>query len=504
MNQLLIDQQAEAEQDQYLFQCFHDSGQLEELLSSTYTILAGRKGAGKTAIAQYLVREFDSYQIDIACRFSIRNFNADKSGNRKDKLNDVLSFIVIKTVQKLLEVNYFDAKATGYWNNFLSQSGLQHISSYDEFKVSKESTKKSFSGKLGIPKFFGGIGTQSDAVTQKERVEISESPLSLYERLKESIPADKKIILFIDDISDYLSDSDPGDLREDLDVIQDLLLYLQTVNYELKEQGAQARFVALMRDDLFDFMGGSNVNKLRRDSLYIRWGENDLAQLLIRRLPSLVGNLEDHLRNPIKSLKTVFPDSIFGERVKESSLQQYQSYFYCYMVAISFNRPRDFLQFCHVLRKKLGTRRPVVEFKNIQAAEQEYSDYFLNEVKDELFIVSGILEYDLEQTRIGELVDLLNKENGFGFQQLRTDLGRFFNIKTGGKTGKTGNASIEKFILELWRYGIIGFSEKKNEVIHFKYLSDSSSLFRTKTKEYKYHLHRGLWWFARKNKGELS
>ena len=503
MNQLLINKQAEAEQDQYLFQCFHDSGQLEELLSSTYTILAGRKGTGKTALAQYLVRESDNYQIDIAYRFSIRNFNADKSGNRKDKLNDVLAFIVIKTAQKLLEVNYFDVKAAGYWNNFLSQSGFQDISSYDEFKVSKESTKKSFSGKLGIPKLLAGIGAQSDAVIQKERVKISESPLSLYERLKESIPTDKKIILFIDDISDYLNDSDSGDLKEDLDVIQDLLLYLQTVNYELREQGVKARFVALMRDDLFDFMGGSNVNKLRRDSLYIKWRENDFAQLLIRRLPALADALEDHLRNPIKSLKTVFPDSILEGRVKESSLQQYQSYFYCYMVAISFNRPRDFLQFCHALRKKLSTRHPV-EFKNIQAAEQEYSDYFLNEVKDELFIVSGILEYDLEQTRMGELVDLLNKENGFGFQQLRTDLGRFFNIKTGGKTGKTGNASIEKFILELWRYGIIGFSEKKNEVIHFKYLSDSSNLFRTKIKEYKYHLHRGLRWFAKKNKGDIS
>ena len=502
MSALLIDQQAEAEQDDYLLQCFHDSGYLDQLLSSSHTILAGRKGAGKTAIAQYLVQEVENYPIDIACRFSIRNFNTDKTGSKKNKLNDVLLFIAVRTVQKLLEGGHFDGEATEYWKHFLSQSGLQQISDFDTFKVSKESKRRKLSGKLGISKFLAGISAQSDTVSQQERTKISESPLSLYERLKESMPPGKKIIIFVDDISDYLNDSASKRLKEDLDIIQSLLLHLQTVNYELKEQGVSARFIALMRDDLFDFMEGSNVNKLKRDSLSIEWGENDFAQLLIRRIPSLFGDLEENLQNPIKSLKRIFPDAIFEETIKKFLTQRYQSYFYCYMMAVSFNRPRDFLQFCYALRDRLSTRRPA-EFKNIQAAEQEYTDYFLSEVKDELFIVSSILGHDLKETRINELVNLLNKENGFKLQQLRSDLGRFFKIKTGGKKGKVGSESIEQFIQELWRYGIIGFSVDKEKFIQFKYISKSSDLLKANIKEHRYHLHRGLWWFAKKNKANL-
>lgn len=57
MKTLSISKQTEAEKDAYLLDCFYDSGVIEELVGEGYTILAGRKGAGKSAIAKFLEKK---------------------------------------------------------------------------------------------------------------------------------------------------------------------------------------------------------------------------------------------------------------------------------------------------------------------------------------------------------------------------------------------------------------------------------------------------------------
>ena len=42
MSTLYINKQTEAEKDDYLLDCFHDTGLLTELVNSSYTILTGR------------------------------------------------------------------------------------------------------------------------------------------------------------------------------------------------------------------------------------------------------------------------------------------------------------------------------------------------------------------------------------------------------------------------------------------------------------------------------
>ena len=54
MAALYINKQTEAEKDTFLLDCFHDSGIIQELVDSNFTILSGRKGMGKSAIARYL------------------------------------------------------------------------------------------------------------------------------------------------------------------------------------------------------------------------------------------------------------------------------------------------------------------------------------------------------------------------------------------------------------------------------------------------------------------
>lgn len=498
MPTLYINQQTEAEKDAYLFDCFHDSGIIQELVESNYTILSGRKGMGKSAIARYLEKNSGEFGVNFVLRLSIRNFNVKKLDSDKATLDAILYYVVVKTIQKMLNVNYFTPDGEKYWKDFLLTNGLQQLSDYESFITTKKKRKAGFTIKAMVSHLFvkGEVNGNGSFETEKSRSEIADTPSSLFDSLRQSIDGDQKVMIFIDDISDYLDESDKETLHKDLAIIKDLLLNLQAYNLNFLEEDKNIRFVSLVRDDIFEFMQGSNINKLKTDSLKIEWTEKDFASLLIKRMPYFDDQQVAALSDPINSIKTRFPDEIFTTFLQSFSTNRYHSNFYAYMAAISFNRPRDFLQFCYALRNRLSVKHPAT-YENIDAAEIEYSDYFIQELRDELYIASRVFDFDFTQERINQLVDIMSNKDTFNASELKSELSKMIGQKT-----STGHKKIDMLLSELWRYGVIGVSERQDKIIKFKYLSDTAVFTAEKIKSYSFFLHRGLWWFARKRKGK--
>lgn len=492
MNNFRIQQQTEAEKDTFLIKCFHNPGFVERIIENNYSIVAGRKGAGKTAIAKYLEKKSREYNIDLVYRISIREvFSSDKTDS-----NSILFFLIIKTIQYLLSQNIFSEseKIKKYWIDFLTQNGLQNITNYESFVESKKSHKAGYSltgilNYLGLAKTEALVDLQDDS--EYSKAVISNSPSFLITNLKKSIPKDKSFLIFIDDLSDHLDDKNETAIKKSIDIIKDILFHLSFYNSELMDFGLKCRFISLLRDDLFEFMDGSNINKLRSDTFMLRWDEKGFASLLIKRLPFYQDNLEKYLVDPIESLRKQFPDEIFTKILNNFNTKRYSTNFYAYIVAISFNRPRDFLKFCYAMRDRLSLKHPV-EIENIESAEIEYSDYFTQELKDELFIASKIIKFEADYDGLNRLVDLLSQRNGFNVSQLRTGLGQYLGEKT-----SIGRKKIEYLIYELWWYGIIGFQNRQvqKNIIHYRYISNSIPLTKERIKEYLFFLHRGLWWF---------
>lgn len=496
MNPFRISKQTEAEKDEFLYECFHDTGCIESLIDKNLSIISGRKGAGKTALAKYLEKKSKDYNIDFAFRISIRNISVTENDEKLDRIHSIVFYLIIQSIQKLLDEDLLDSGSKEYWHNFLIQNGVQGISDYEAFVESQKKNSRGFNFmtmfSAGFSKVSGGANTNAES--QLSRTTISNSPSSLINSLVQSLPKDKIIFIFIDDISDHLDNADSKKLKADIALIQQLLLDLETYNSIFSDAEKKFRFVSLLREDLFDFMEGSNVNKLRSDSLNLEWNEKSFAGLLIRRLPFFQDNLKESLLNPVDAIHKQFPDVIFSSTLENFSTNHYQTNFYAYMVAISFNRPRDFLMFCYAMRDRLSERHPAT-IDNIESAEVEYADYFINELRDELFLASKLLNCDLNNDRLNQLIDILSQKEGFKFPQLRSDIGKYL-----GETGGVGKMKVELFIQELWRYGILGFHEGQNGIIGFNYIKNHKLFLVWKIKEYIYFLHRGLWWFTQKRK----
>lgn len=492
---LLIDKQTEAEKDSQLLDCFYDSGAIDELVKSSYTVLTGRKGAGKSAIARYLEKKHDDFGVDYVIRLSVRNFNLKSDGQSKDILESMLVFIAIKTAKKLLDNKLLKKSAEEFWSDFFTTNGLNGISDYESFIATKKTTKRTINFRAAFSLFAkaeGGVDGEDGK--ESGRTVIAATSGNLFDSLTQSLPEDKYYLIFVDDISDYLDESDSKNIKRDINIIQDLLLKMQTFNLDLADAGLKSRFISLVRDDLFDFMEGSNTGKIKSDSLPLEWCEKDFARLIINRMAVLQDDLEASLEDPIAKLKEWFPDNIFSDLLKNFDTNRYESNFYAYMAAVSFNRPRDFLKFCYALRDRLSSDHPATK-ENIESAEIEYTDYLELELRNELFIASKVFDYDLSHTRVNYLIRIMTKKDVFSYSELRTELGKFF------KENKVGHKKVEQLLDELWRYGVIGVKEKEDLIIRFRYLYSSAIFSKDRFKDYKFYLHRGLWWFAKKNLG---
>src|ERR1043165_105093 len=102
MNGFKVSKQTEAEKDEFLVECFHDAGFIESLIRSNFSIVTGRKGTGKTALARFLEQKGLDYGVDFTIRVSVRDISLGLEQEKKDHVNSILFFTLIKTIQKFL------------------------------------------------------------------------------------------------------------------------------------------------------------------------------------------------------------------------------------------------------------------------------------------------------------------------------------------------------------------------------------------------------------------
>lgn len=487
----LIGSQSQAEKDDYLFDCFHDSGFLSEIINSDYSILAGRKGTGKTAIARFLEDRYEAYDLLMSKRVSITAFSdANKEPDDENIRERILVFILLTTAKELFEKGYLMQDSNSFWKRVFTSFGLGKTSTYESFRTKLKANS------LGLDiKVLSG-----ELREEREESDLTINSETLFAALVDSleeIGRQTSYLFFIDDLSDYLDNLSKEDMKLDIHIIKEVLIKLDTYNVHIKDEQKGLRFVACLRDDIFEFMEGSNINKLKTNAHFLRWNEESFACLLIKRLPHFSDNLASALAKPMESIKSVFPDEIFTEKLSHFESKRYATNFYAYMVAISFNRPRDFLAFCYALRSRLSLKHPATA-ENVDSAEIEYSDYFKGEIRDELYLASKILDFDSDENFLNRVIDSLAERDNFNANQIRTSLSPLLKEKT-----SVGRKKIERFVYQMWSYGIIGFkSTQEEKIISFNYVNATRGLIQDKIDKTIFFLHRGLYWFAQKRKKE--
>lgn len=395
-----------------LSEVFVKNDYLDALLNNNIYYLIGEKGTGKTAYAVYLSNA--EYRNTRATLKFISGTDYEKFHElkKRDQL-DISGYVDIwKTILLLLLAKSVteNDKVVSVFNKSNLDNLLEAIDEYYNNAFSPEiinALKIVDSSELAakiVSKYveFGG--------SKGNTVEYSETRLqmNLYYICKHfsdclgKLKLKRDVVLFIDGI-----DVRPNQIpyNEYLDCIKGLASASWSLNTDLfanvRDSAGQFRIVLLLRPDIFNSLSLQNAtNKLADNSVFLEWRTTykDYPNSTLYKMANKLLAYDQNITEPNQAIWEQYfdwklPSSNRAERDYDTAFIEF--------LKISLSRPRDIQIILSILQKmmrraNLGSLQKFdYDTFNSDSFQNDYSEYFLSSLKDQLSFYYSESDYRL-------------------------------------------------------------------------------------------------------------
>ncbi|MGY4798141.1 P-loop ATPase, Sll1717 family [Lysinibacillus fusiformis] len=487
-----IDGEKESSYENFDRLFYTKNSKYNEIMHPEKFIISGRKGTGKTILANYIVKNLSTQKNTVCTVFNKDDFKLQKliDLDYRDLKKDELSlfwkwFFLLQIAQSLLST-----KSWRFKNPFSTENKLRKFLSTkypdDIFKLINfnKSRSKKYNVKSQYKKSPAQInGEAEDSYSKSEHYEHKEY-YALLAKLEElvfnSLKNNYEAFLIFDDL-DELEEQLTEDssyyklIKSMIETINDLNMKLQKLNKQ------HTKIVVLLRSDILEEIHehSSNSNKvvtLGETKLY--WiakkynhpAEHILMDLILHKIRQSVSEYSTLDNRAL--YKKLFPKKINDKEVVD------------YLLDYSFGRPRDIIRYLQLIIESNPLEK-TFEPSYFKDCAQNYSTWFYHELMNEISIrpnkneiIDGIL-----------LIKNLKKRN-MKYQQIEqyyeTHKSDYPNIK-----------NLKDVLKQLFKIGVIGNSwihrrDSKGEPIYYYswgYRDDS-----TKDPNFSQHfvVHYGL------------
>ena len=457
----------ESKEEDLKYFCYID--EVKMLLNGEKNIVVGRKGEGKTAIAQYI---YNINQHDVfSTQLTFKNFPFNKlyelSNSQYTSPNQYISiwkYIIYTTICKLMIKN----------NNIKSPvvSKLKKLFINDE----QDNLEKIIS-KYTLKGFGLNIATAGISIDrEKNNTEIEWLDLiEIFEKIvSNNIDKSKYYIVFDELDEDYKNFDDTKEEKRYFDLLTGLLKAVQDVRFIFKRLNLEIYPIVFLRSDIYSRIKYSDKNKWSDILLKIFWNEEKIKKLLCHRLKIVYGTSD-------LSFSECW-EKIFGtKKVGYGNKQQKKMNSFDYILRSTDKRPRDiirYLQLCangmlsdHDIKKK-----SFISPNLIKQVDDEFSEYLKNEIIDEIY--SELPEYE----EVFSILSLIRKQT-FNLQ----DFIDYYKQRI--EQGADLNKAPKEILKILFEASVIGNVPKMSNKNIFKYESDSAKFNFNE----KIIIHRGLY-----------
>ncbi|OBZ11132.1 MULTISPECIES: P-loop ATPase, Sll1717 family [Bacillales] len=435
----------EANGDEKLSEYFYPIPGFEDILNGNKRYVIGRKGTGKTAICEKLRIEsklnHQWHTANLSLRgFPIGSFRVLRNRSFRDKSQYVpiwkflmlieMSRLVLNDPMHTLSTQTVRLK-TFLYSNFPFGSFSETLQSLEE-----QNGNIIMNASLINPT----LGEEMISVRFEKVIPW------LIDELKE-INSDSKYFILMDELDEGYSAGDSS-LRL---ILLALLRSTEELSVILQREEIKTayRFLVVLRSDIYQNLEDNDLNKLDDALIKLRWNSSPTAAYSLRsvvnaRIKASLGTVTDD------SWKDIVVDS-------DSELPASVATVWKYLSNRTFERPRDllkFLKYCNSIQNA----NPKLLFKVVREAENEYSDWFYNELRDEIQAHLSVWGEALScLTRVGK--GMMNVDD------LRRELGKDRVIRD---WMKNNNKSEEHILETLFDFGAIG-TLVRNTTWAFKY-----------------------------------
>jgi hypothetical protein len=433
---------------------FYHFSEVSLLYNGTKNYIIGRKGTGKTAIAEYISKRTKEKQQSTVLSFKNFKFNLlyaleDRDYTSPNQYITVWEYVILSAICELMskssKVNYDSrSELSKLFNIDLERSLSDSISKITDREFSFDI--------LGIG---GGVGSK---VQSSSSVSLADKVKYLYTYIENNICDSSYFVIFDaldEDYKDILSDNNK---EKYFHLLIGLFKASQNVRRFYRNID-RVKIIPLifLRNDIFDLCRDPDKNKWLDRAIQLNWSHSQLQNLIDFRLSRAI-NPRANEASSSGAWKYFFTDN----KIRVNSRHQRSEDVFKNMLRSTFNRPRDIVNYvreCACMAKDLDASR--ISSNIIRESNSAQSVYMRREINDEMY---SILE------NISEILDLLSNQRKSIFSQQE-----FISIYTENFRDVGNGLSARDVLKILYHFNVVGNITTGSHQV-FSYNSSSKSL----------------------------
>ncbi|MEZ7792172.1 P-loop ATPase, Sll1717 family [Niallia circulans] len=473
-----IDGEQESSRDNFEQLFYTKNSKFDEIMQPEKFIISGRKGTGKTILANYIVKKTNNNKNYYSRVFKKEDFKLQKLIDLEYREFQEEERSLFWKWFFLLQIGQVLVKEKKYSNKvpFLAEKKLKKFISTkypdDIFKLvdfnksqSKKSTLKTAFKTKGKQLDAGAEDTTSSSKNygQKQYYELlSQLKKLVFDCLKKK----SEVVLIYDDldeIEERVSES-PNYYK----LLKSMLETIKELNIEFsKLKKTSTKIIVLLRSDIIDEIHkhSSNSNKLTTEGeVKLYWiaknykspADHPLMEMVLYKIQKSVPEYSGVDKNTL--YKLLFPKNLYDKEIID------------YLLNYSFGRPRDIIQYLNLIIKS-NPEATHFEPNFFKECSQTYSKWFYNELENEISIHEN-------KNSILEGVKLLND-----IKKLNLNLQKIEDHYNQNSDDYPNITNLKQTMVQLYKFGVVGNSwrhgktKKGKPVYHFSwgYRDDASN-----------------------------
>lgn len=356
---------------------FYNYREVNEILNKNKCYVIGRKGSGKSAICEHIVKNqnFNTF----ATKLNFKNFPFNElyglNNDRYTPPNQYITlwkYLIYSTVCQLMVSNEnIDSEIRGELEKLYPKSTKSLARTINTWTAAEfGATVLGTGGTMKIQR-----DCSNNTIPWIERVNILEDIIAQY--------CDDSIyyIVFDELDEDYRSVNDTDSSQPYIYLLTSLFKAVQDVKSVFIENGKQVKPIVFLRDDIYMLIKDSDKNKWRDMKIEIEWTENKLKDLLAYRISK-----EISLDEPTLLFNDAWHKIFHREQVNFGNKQGKKIESFDFIARSTHLRPRDFIQYIQSCAEEtFNKNKDYIKEPNIKFVDRAFSNYLKDEIIDEVF-----------------------------------------------------------------------------------------------------------------------
>lgn len=446
---------------------FYNVKEVSDISEGKKIFVIGRKGSGKTAIAQHICAIKNTTTFTDKLSFKNFPFNILYSLQNNKEYTSPNQYI---SIWKYLIYSYICKKMISN-ENIDTDIRTKLESLYGECEVTvklnkliEKWTSKSFGAEILGVGFSYEREKQVKELTWIDTIEILENVILQY------CDTSKYFIVFDELDEDYKDFTTKEEETQYKSMLISLFKAIQDIKSIFASTEKQILPVVFLRSDIYDQLKDSDKNKWSESIIYLEWDRDQIQNMLSHRLSVAFGI-------PDENFNTVWHKIFSKDKVKMGHRQDREMDIYTYIERSTEMRPRDFIQYvkeCAIIARKQSEH--IITPNIVTDVDDRFSDYLKRETVDEIYAVLP---------EVNEILDLLStiRKQTFKFSVFEQEYQKLVERST------IKQRDVRNILLILFDAGVIGNKPAMKTKALFRFSKNSPRFNYKETMM----IHRGLY-----------